>query len=102
LAFVAATSSVSVFAAVTAEEAAKLKTTLTPLGAERAANNDGSIPHGKVPIRRNAGIANGKHPDLFPSEKADCPDYGKEYVSICREIVRRDNGSAEEISVFPC
>jgi hypothetical protein len=31
-------------AAVSAEEAAKLKTTLTPLGAERAANKDGSIP----------------------------------------------------------
>jgi Protein of unknown function (DUF1329) len=31
-------------AAVTAEEAAKLKTTLTPLGAERAGNKDGSIP----------------------------------------------------------
>lgn len=31
-------------AAVTAEEAAQLKTTLTPLGAERAGNKDGSIP----------------------------------------------------------
>lgn len=33
-----------VVAGVTAEEAAKLKTELTPLGAERAGNNDGSIP----------------------------------------------------------
>ena len=32
------------FAAVSAEEAAKLKTTLTPMGAERAGNADGSIP----------------------------------------------------------
>jgi hypothetical protein len=32
------------YAAVSAEEAAKLKTTLTPLGAERAGNADGSIP----------------------------------------------------------
>ena len=31
-------------AAVTAEEAAKLKTELTPLGAEKAGNKDGSIP----------------------------------------------------------
>jgi hypothetical protein len=31
-------------AAVTAEEAEQLKTTLTPLGAERAGNADGSIP----------------------------------------------------------
>lgn len=32
------------FAAVSADEAAKLKTSLTPLGGEKAANNDGSIP----------------------------------------------------------
>jgi hypothetical protein len=32
------------FAAVTAEEAARLKNELTPLGAERGANKDGSIP----------------------------------------------------------
>jgi hypothetical protein len=31
-------------AAVTAEEAAQLKTTLTPLGGEKAGNKDGSIP----------------------------------------------------------
>src|SRR5215207_950530 len=31
-------------AAVTAEEAARLKTSLTPLGAEKAGNKDGSIP----------------------------------------------------------
>jgi hypothetical protein len=34
----------SALAAVSAEEAAKLKTTLTPLGAERDGNKDGSIP----------------------------------------------------------
>lgn len=32
------------FAAVSADEAAKLKTTLTPMGAERAGNADGTIP----------------------------------------------------------
>lgn len=36
--------STGAFAAVTAEEAAKLKSTLTPLGGEKAANKDGSIP----------------------------------------------------------
>lgn len=35
---------VPAFAAVTAEEAAQLKTTLTPLGAERAGNKEGAIP----------------------------------------------------------
>jgi len=34
-------------AAVSADEAAKLKTTLTPFGAERAGNRDGSIPEWK-------------------------------------------------------
>lgn len=41
LAFAAATPG---WAAVTAEEAAKLKSELTPLGAERAASKDGAIP----------------------------------------------------------
>lgn len=35
---------VQALAAVSADDAAKLKTTLTPLGAERAGNADGSIP----------------------------------------------------------
>jgi hypothetical protein len=59
-------------AAVTAEEAAKLKTTLTPMGAERAGNAEGTIPawdggYTKVP----AGYKNGQHrPDFFAGEKA--------------------------------
>ena len=41
---VAAAATPAVLAAVSAEEAAKLKTELTPLGAEKAGNKDGSIP----------------------------------------------------------
>ena len=58
-------------ALVTAEEAARLKTTLTPLGAERAGNKDGSIPpwtggYTKVP----PGYRNGDpRPDFFAGEK---------------------------------
>ena len=58
------------FGAVTAEEAVTLKTTLTPLGAERAGNKDGSIPawDGKAPSI--AGATNGeKRPDPFASDK---------------------------------
>lgn len=61
----------SAFAAVSAEEAAKLKTSLTPMGAERAGNADGSIPEWKggyttVP----AGWKNGDpRPDPFAGEK---------------------------------
>ena len=58
-------------AAVTADEAAKLKSDLTPLGAEKAGNKDGSIPawsggYTKVP----AGYKSGQpRPDPFADEK---------------------------------
>ncbi|MFT3819555.1 MAG: DUF1329 domain-containing protein [Rubrivivax sp.] len=44
LAFALAPAFTPAFAAVSAEEATQLRTTLTPLGAERAGNKDGSIP----------------------------------------------------------
>jgi hypothetical protein len=58
-------------AAVSAEEAAKLKSTLTPLGAERAANKDGTIPAWdggmtKAPAGYKPGDA---RPDFFAAEK---------------------------------
>lgn len=43
-ALAALASAATAYAAVSAEEAAKLKTELTPLGAEKAGNKDGSIP----------------------------------------------------------
>ena len=43
-AFVLSLFAASVMAAVSADEAAKLGTTLTPFGAEKAGNADGSIP----------------------------------------------------------
>lgn len=58
-------------AGVTADEAAKLKSELTPLGAEKAGNKDGSIPawsggYTKVP----AGYQSGQpRPDPFAGEK---------------------------------
>jgi Protein of unknown function (DUF1329) len=58
-------------AAVTADEAARLKTTLTPLGAERGANKDGSIPawDGGV-TKAPAGYQSGSpRPDPFPADK---------------------------------
>jgi hypothetical protein len=56
-------------AAVTAEEAAKLKTTLTPMGAERAGNKDGSIPpwEGGYPV--NASATSPAVQDLFAKDK---------------------------------
>jgi hypothetical protein len=59
------------FAAVSAEEAAKLKTTLTPMGAERAGNKGGTIPaweggYTKVPPGYKTGDP---RPDPFATER---------------------------------
>lgn len=60
-----------VVAAVTAEEAAKLKTELTPLGAERAGNKDGSIPAwtGGFTTPIAGDKAGGRRGDPFKGEK---------------------------------
>ncbi|WP_312931252.1 DUF1329 domain-containing protein [Pseudomonas sp.] len=49
----------SVMAAVSAEQAAKLGTTLTPMGAEKAGNADGSIGPWE-PLSKTAGSVDGK------------------------------------------
>jgi len=59
------------YAAVTADEAAKLKSTLTPMGAERAGNADKTIPpweggYTNVPANYKNGDA---RPDFFANEK---------------------------------
>jgi len=62
---------VSQLAAVTPEEAAQLKTTLTPLGAEKAGNADGTIPAWTggyttpIPGFKNGG----RRPDPWPNDK---------------------------------
>ena len=61
---------VSQLAAVTPEEAAKLKTTLTPLGAERAGNADGTIPAWTGGITTPMpGAHTGRLGDPFANEK---------------------------------
>ncbi|SEG88274.1 DUF1329 domain-containing protein [Marinobacterium lutimaris] len=61
----------SSFAAVSADQAAELKSKLTPLGAERAANADGSIPAWDGGMTQDPGGAKfGDVPaDPFPGEK---------------------------------
>jgi hypothetical protein len=60
----------SAMAAVPASEVAKLGTTLTPIGAEKAGNADGSIPAwtGGLPLNA-APVTNGFVSDPFPNEK---------------------------------
>ncbi|MFM2405725.1 MAG: hypothetical protein RL223_3605 [Pseudomonadota bacterium] len=71
LAALALLSTAHVQAGVSAEEAARLKTELTPLGGERAGNKDGSIPAwtgghtAPIPGFKNGG----KRPDPFAAEK---------------------------------
>lgn len=61
----------SVMAAVSQDEAAKLGNTLTPLGAEKAGNADGSIPAwtGGLPVNAGAVDGGGFLADPFPNEK---------------------------------
>ncbi|NVZ51813.1 DUF1329 domain-containing protein [Pseudomonas sp. B6002] len=61
----------NVMAAVSPEEAAKLGTTLTPMGSEKAGNADGSIPAWTGGIPKNAGAVDSKGflADPFASEK---------------------------------
>jgi Protein of unknown function (DUF1329) len=58
------------YAAVSADKAAELKTTLTPLGGERAGNADGTIPAWDGKVIDPAGPKAGDVPtELFPGEK---------------------------------
>jgi hypothetical protein len=62
---------IAAFAAVSAEEAARLKSDLTPLGAERAGNKDGTIPAWTGGLTTpTPGFKNGgRRPDPFADEK---------------------------------
>lgn len=61
----------SAFSAVPADEAATLKSTLTPLGGEKAGNKDGTIPEWTGGYTHAlAGYKSGQpRPDFFPSDK---------------------------------
>ena len=61
----------SVMAKVSPDEAAKLGTSLTPIGAEKAGNADGSIPHWTGGLPTNAGTVDAKGflSDPFASER---------------------------------
>ena len=65
------TMEMSAHAAVPAEEAARLKSELTPLGGERAANKDGSIPawNGGLTSPIAGDKAGGRRGDPFKDEK---------------------------------
>lgn len=95
-------------AVVTADEAAKLKTTLTPLGGEKAGNKDGSIPawsggYTTVP----AGYKTGQtRSDPFASEKplfkisaANADEYGDRVAEGVKAMLKLMPGY--RIDVYP-
>jgi hypothetical protein len=93
LAFAIAAASSHAMAIVPAEEASKLKSTLTPFGAEKAANAAGTIPAWDGGYTKAAaGYKNGdKRPDPFAAEKPVLTITGKnadQYASKLAEGTR--------------
>ena len=89
------------FAAVSPDEAAKLKTTLTPMGAEKAGNADGSIPAWTGGLTKDvAGAKFGDVPaDPFPGEKplvritaANAAQYADKLTEGAKALLERFRG----------
>ena len=87
-------------AAVSPEEAAKLKTTLTPVGAEKAGNKAGTIPAwdggmNKAPV----GYKNGDpRPDLFPGEK---PSFSINAANMTQHADKLSDGVQALMKKYP-
>ena len=87
-------------AAVSSEEAAKLKTVLTPLGAERGGNKEGTIPtwdggYTKVPAGYQSGTA---LPDPFADEK---PLYSISTKNMAQYSDRLSEGVKALLAKYP-
>ena len=88
------------YAGVTAEEAAKLKSTLTPLGGERAGNADGSIPAWDGGYKGGgSGPSLGDIPtSIFPNEK---PIYKIDAASAGKYDKLLSDGSKALLKKYP-
>jgi hypothetical protein len=101
--------STSAWAAVSADEAKQLGTTLTAMGAERAANKDGTIPaFSDTAIAPPAGFKKGDgiRPDPFASEKPRLTITGKDAAAQAdkltegtKELLKRH--AAYRVDVYP-
>lgn len=95
-------------AAVSAEEAAQLKTTLTPLGGERAGNKDGSIPAWSGGGAKVAGTKVGDVPvSVFTGEKptlqitaANLAQYADKLAEGTQALIRKYPESFR-LNVYP-
>jgi hypothetical protein len=84
-------------AGVSADEAAKLKTELTPLGGERAGNRDGSIPAWTGGLAR-PGELNGRRPDPFADEK---PLYSVTAKNMAQYADKLSEGTKALLKKYP-
>lgn len=87
-------------AGVTAEEAAQLKTKLTPFGAEKAGNKEGTIPawdggYTNAPSGYKSGDP---RPDLFPNEK---PQYAITAKNIDQYADKLSEGVKALLKKYP-
>ncbi|WP_147173551.1 DUF1329 domain-containing protein [Pseudomonas sp. SJZ079] len=99
----------SVMAAVSPDEAAKLGTTLTPVGAEMAGNADGSIPAWTGGLPTNAGAVDGAGflADPFASEQplftitAQNMDQYKDKLTPGQQAMLKRYPDSYKIPVYP-
>lgn len=86
-------------AAVTAEQAAQLKTTLTPMGAERAGNKEGTIPAWTGAPTANAALTpDGRRTDPFSAEK---PLYSINAKNMAEYADRLTEGTKAMMQKYP-
>ena len=87
-------------AAVSAEEAKQLGTTLTSTGAEKAGNKDGTIPEYTGGIKAPAEFKTGstKRPDPFASEKPRLVITGKDMGAQADKLTE---GTKELLKRYP-
>jgi hypothetical protein len=86
-------------AAVSADEAAQLKTTLTPLGAERAGNKDGTIPAWDGGLKAAAGARMGDLPvNPYPADK---PTLKIDAKNLAQHTARLSEGTQALLKKYP-
>ena len=87
-------------AAVSGEEAKQLGTTLTPIGAEKAGNKDGTIPEYTGGIKAPADFKPGstKRPDPFASEKPRLVITGKDIAAHADKLTE---GTKQLLKRYP-
>ena len=91
----------TIWAAVSAEEAKQLGTTLTPIGAERAGNKDGTIPEysgGLTSLPANFQQGSSKRPDPFANEKPRLVITGKDMAAQADKLTE---GTKELLRRYP-